>query len=78
LETAINQSRKTGAINLKSPGAYIVRINVDGKLQQQFPVSVKDTIAQAVKDTLITINGPTQGIVNEEDKAGSTGQCPDL
>lgn len=65
--------KQNGAYRYKKVGAYIVRLTVDGKLQQQFPINVKDTVAQLVKDTLLTINGPTQGIVNEEVRLEAQG-----
>jgi hypothetical protein len=67
-------SLQNGSYKFKRPGDYIVRITVDGTLKQQFPVNVKDTIAQAV-DTLMTINGPTQGIVNEQIRLEAQGNA---
>ncbi|WP_374948630.1 PKD domain-containing protein [Mucilaginibacter sp.] len=66
---------QNGTYHFKAPGAYIVRVTVDGKLQQQFPIDVKDTVVAPVKDTLLTINGPTQGIVNEEVRLEAQGQA---
>lgn len=68
-------NQQTGSYKFKKSGAYIVRLTVDGKLQQQFPVNVKDTIASTLKDTLMTINGPTQGIVNEEVRLEAQGNA---
>lgn len=68
-------NKQNGTYRFKKSGAYIVRITVDGKLQQQFPVNVKDTVATAAKDTLITINGPTRGIVNEEIRLEAQGNA---
>ncbi|GGH01372.1 PKD domain-containing protein [Mucilaginibacter phyllosphaerae] len=67
--------KQNGAYRFKKTGAYIVRLTVDGKLQQQFPINVKDTIAQLLKDTLLTVNGPTQGIVNEEVRLEAQGNA---
>jgi hypothetical protein len=68
-------SQQNGSYHYKKAGAYIIRLTVDGKLQQQFPIDVKDTVAQAIKDTLLTINGPTQGIVNEEVRLEAQGNA---
>jgi hypothetical protein len=65
--------KQNGAYRYKKTGAYIVRLTVDGKLQQQFPINVKDTVALLLKDTLLTVNGPTQGIVNEEVRLEAQG-----
>lgn len=67
--------KQNGAYRFKKMGAYIVRLTVDGKLQQQFPINVKDTVVQALKDTLLTVNGPTQGIVNEEVRLEAQGNA---
>lgn len=67
--------QQNGSYRFKKPGAYIVRITVDGNMQQQFPINVKDTIAAAVRDTLLTINGPTRGIVNEEVRLEAQGNA---
>ncbi len=68
-------TQQNGTYRFKKSGAYIVRVTIDGKLQQQFPVNVKDTVATAVKDTLLTINGPTRGIVNEEIRLEAQGNA---
>lgn len=66
---------QTGIYHFKKPGAYIVRLTVDGDIQQQFPVEVTDTVATPVRDTIITINGPTEGIVNEEVRLEAQGNA---
>jgi hypothetical protein len=66
---------QNGSYRFKKAGAYIVRVTVDGNLQQQFPINVKDTVTSAVKDTLLTINGPTQGIINEEIRLEAQGSA---
>lgn len=66
---------QNGTYRFKKPGAYIVRVTIDGKLQQQFPIDVKDTVAAPVKDTTLTVNGPTQGIVNEEVRLEAQGNA---
>ena len=68
-------SQQTGSYKFKKAGAYIVRVTVDGKLQQQFPLNVKDTVASVLHDTTVMINGPTQGIVNEEVRLESQGSA---
>jgi hypothetical protein len=68
-------TQQNGIYRFKKPGAYIVRVTVDGKLQQQFPIDVKDTVATVVKDTSLVINGPTQGIVNEEVRLEAQGNA---
>ncbi|MBB6111782.1 PKD domain-containing protein [Mucilaginibacter lappiensis] len=65
---------QNGSYKFKRPGDYIVRITIDGTLKQQFPVNVKDTIVQSV-DTLMVINGPTQGIVNEQIRLEAQGNA---
>ncbi|WDF54399.1 PKD domain-containing protein [Mucilaginibacter sp. KACC 22063] len=70
-----HSTTQNGTYRFKKPGAYIVRVTVDGQLQQQFPIDVKDTVATPVKDTLLTINGPTQGIVNEEVRLEAQGSA---
>ncbi|MET3981054.1 hypothetical protein ABIB62_003573 [Mucilaginibacter sp. UYP25] len=67
--------KQNGAYRFKKTGAYIVRLTVDGKLQQQFPINVKDTVAQLLKDTSLAVNGPTQGIVNEEVRLEAQGNA---
>jgi hypothetical protein len=68
-------TQQNGSYKFKKSGAYIVRVTVDGSLQQQFPVNVKDTLAALVRDTLLNINGPTQGIVNEEIRLEAQGNA---
>lgn len=68
-------TQQNGTYRFKKAGSYIVRLTVDGNLQQQFPINVKDTAAAAVRDTLLTINGPTQGIVNEEVRLEAQGNA---
>jgi hypothetical protein len=67
-------TQQNGSYKFKKPGDYIVRVTVDGNLMQQFPLNVKDTVALAV-DTLITVNGPTQGIVNEQIRLEAQGNA---
>lgn len=66
---------QNGVYRFTKPGAYIVRVTINGKQQQQFPIDVKDTVAAPIKDTLVTINGPTQGIVNEEVRLEAQGNA---
>jgi len=51
---------QNGTYHYAKSGSYIVRLTVDGSLQVQFPVTVKDTV-KAVSDTAVSINGPTSG-----------------
>jgi len=67
--------QQNGSYRFHKPGSYIVRVTVDGNMQQQFPINVKDTIASAIRDTLLTINGPTRGIVNEEVRLEAQGNA---
>jgi len=66
---------QNGSYRFKKAGAYIIRLTVDGNMQQQFPINVKDTIPAATRDTLLTINGPTRGIVNEEIRLEAQGNA---
>lgn len=55
----------TGNYNYKTPGSYIVRLTVNGEKQIQFPINVRDTIRNII-DSVLTITGPTAGLINEE------------
>ncbi|WPU97488.1 PKD domain-containing protein [Mucilaginibacter sp. cycad4] len=68
-------TRQNGSYHFKKTGDYIIRLTVDGNLTQQFPVSVKDSTPTMAADTLITINGPTQGIVNEQVRLEAQGNA---
>ncbi|MEX8547213.1 MAG: PKD domain-containing protein [Mucilaginibacter sp.] len=68
-------NRQNGSYRFKKSGAYIIRVTVDGNLQQQFPINVKDTAVALGKDTLLTVNGPTRGIVNEEVRLEAQGNA---
>jgi hypothetical protein len=68
-------TQQNGSYRFKKAGDYIVRVTVDGNLKQQFPVSVKDTVPSVIADTLLTINGPTQGIVNEQVRLEAQGNA---
>lgn len=65
-------TNQTGAYRFKKSGDYIVQVTIDGDLKQQFPVSVKDSVL-TVADTVITVSGPTQGIVNEQVRLEAQG-----
>jgi len=67
-------ARQNGSYRFNKAGDYIIRVTVDGNLQQQFPVNVKDTVATVV-DTLVTINGPTQALVNEQVRLDAQGNA---
>lgn len=64
---------QNGTYRYLKPGAYIVRLTVDGQLREQFPVNVRDTVVTAL-DTVVTISGPTAGIVNEEVRLEADGK----
>jgi hypothetical protein len=64
---------QNGSYRYLKPGAYIVRLTVDGKLQEQFPVNVRDTVVAAM-DTVVSISGPTSGIINEEVRLEAEGK----
>lgn len=68
-------TNQNGRYHFKKAGDYIVRVTVDGSLRQQFPVSVKDSLPAAPTDTLVTINGPTEGIVNEQIRLEAQGSA---
>ncbi|EDM34692.1 hypothetical protein PBAL39_14084 [Pedobacter sp. BAL39] len=63
---------QNGTYRYAKTGSYIVRLTVDGELREQFPVTVSDTIAAAV-DTLVSISGPTSGVINEEVRLEAEG-----
>lgn len=64
---------QNGTYHYARSGPYIVRLTIDGDLRVQFPVTVKDTVAEQV-DTLLTINGPTSGLVNEQIRLEAEGK----
>jgi len=63
---------QNGTYRYAKTGSYIVRLTVDGELREQFPVTVSDTIAAAV-DTLVSISGPTSGVIDEEVRLEAEG-----
>jgi len=65
---------QNGSYRYLKSGSYIVRLTVDGELREQFPVNVRDTVSAAV-DTLVSINGPTSGVVNEEVRLEAEGKA---
>jgi PKD repeat protein len=64
---------QNGTYHYLKSGSYIIRLTIDGALKVQFPVTVKDTVA-AKTDTVLTINGPTSGVVNEEVRLEAAGK----
>jgi len=64
---------QTGKYRYVKSGSYIVRLTVDGELREQFPVTVMDTVV-AIMDTVVTIGGPTAGVVNEEVRLEAEGK----
>ncbi|MBB5637648.1 hypothetical protein HDF26_000502 [Pedobacter cryoconitis] len=65
---------QNGSYRYNKSGSYIVRLTVDGELKEQFPVTVRDTVIAAL-DTMVTISGPTSGIVNEEVRVEAEGKA---
>lgn len=65
---------QNGSYRYLKSGSYIVRLTVDGELREQFPVTVRDTVTTAL-DTMVTINGPTSGIVNEQVRVEAEGKA---
>ena len=65
---------QNGSYRYLKSGSYIVRLTVDGELREQFPVNVRDTAIAAI-DTLVSINGPTSGVVNEEVRLEAEGKA---
>ncbi|WP_316798427.1 PKD domain-containing protein [Pedobacter frigidisoli] len=64
---------QNGSYHYAKPGSYIVRLTVDGELREQFPVNVRDTI-RSIVDSVLTISGPTAGVVNEEVRLEGDGE----
>jgi len=67
-----NSKVQNGTYQFKRTGSYIIRLTVNGDMKIQFPVTVRDSIITS-KDTLLQINGPTSGIVNEEIRLEAVG-----
>ena len=65
---------QNGSYHYLKSGSYIIRLTVDGELREQFPVTVRDTVTNAV-DTMVTISGPTSGIVNEQVRVEAEGKA---
>lgn len=68
------RTNQSGFYRFKQSGSYLVRVTVDGKLQQQFPVVVKDTVPVVVVDS-IRITGPTSGTVGEQLRLEAEGDA---
>lgn len=64
---------QNGSYRYTKSGSYIIRLTVDGELKEQFPVTVRDTVVAAL-DTMVTISGPTSGVVNEEVRVEAEGK----
>lgn len=64
---------QNGSYHYNKPGPYIVRLTVDGELREQFPVNVRDTV-KTIVDSVLTISGPTSGVVNEEVRLEGEGE----
>ncbi|MET4080727.1 hypothetical protein ABIB40_000671 [Pedobacter sp. UYP30] len=67
--------KQDGTYKFNKAGAYIVRVTVDGELQQQFPINILEKPVAVAIDSTITINGPTQGIVNEQVRLEAQGNA---
>ncbi|HEY0273783.1 MAG TPA: PKD domain-containing protein [Chitinophaga sp.] len=65
---------QNGFYRFKRSGNYLVRLTVDSKLQQQFAVVVKDTIAAPVMDS-VRITGPTSGTTREQLRLEAEGEA---
>ena len=65
---------QNGFYKFKKSGTYLVRLTVDNKLQQQFAVNVKDTVAVPVMDS-IRISGPTSGTTGEQLRLEADGEA---
>ena len=65
---------QNGSYRYVKAGSYIVRLTVDGQLREQFPVTVRDTVS-AAPDTIVSISGPTSGVVNEEVRLEAEGKA---
>lgn len=63
-----------GVYRFKKSGTYAVRLTVDDKLQQQFVVVVKDTVAAPVMDS-IRVTGPTSGTTREQLRLEAEGDA---
>ncbi|RAJ88093.1 PKD domain-containing protein [Chitinophaga dinghuensis] len=65
---------QSGFYKFRTAGTYLVRLTVDGKMQQQFAVVVKDTVPVVVIDS-IHITGPTAGTVGEQLRLEAEGDA---
>ena len=65
---------QSGTYRFPRSGVYIVRVTVDGELREQFPVTVKDTVA-VVLDTVIHILGPGAAAVGEQVRLEADGNA---
>ncbi|WP_346319692.1 PKD domain-containing protein [Chitinophaga sp. YIM B06452] len=65
---------QSGYYRFRESGTYLVRLTVDGKLQQQFAVVVKDTVPMALTDS-IRISGPTAGVTGMQLRLEAEGEA---
>lgn len=65
---------QSGYYRFSESGTYLVRLTVDGDLQQQFAVVVKDTVALAIIDS-IRISGPTAGVTGMQLRLEAEGEA---
>lgn len=68
------KSDQSGFYKFHSSGSYLVRLTVDGKMQKQFAVIVKDTVPVVTIDS-IRITGPTAGTVGEQLRLEAEGDA---
>ncbi|MBV7529403.1 PKD domain-containing protein [Chitinophaga sp. sic0106] len=67
-------TKQSGFYRFKQSGNYLVRLTVDGEMQRQFAVVVKDTVPVLVIDS-IRITGPTSGTVGEQLRLEAEGDA---
>ncbi len=65
--------KQNGAYSFRRSGTYIVRLTIDDELQQQFPVSVKDTVPIMV-DNNVRIIGPHRANIGEQIRLDAEGE----
>lgn len=70
-----NKSKEqSGYYRFREAGTYLVRLTVDGNMQQQFPVVVKDTVMVVLMDS-IRISGPTAGVTGMQLRLEAEGEA---
>lgn len=70
-----NKSKEqSGYYRFREAGTYLVRLTVDGDMQQQFAVVVKDTVPLVITDS-IRISGPTAGVTGMQLRLEAEGDA---